>query len=309
MEAVMAESSVWGALSNEFAAAIEKAGRGVVAVNARRRIPSSGVLWKPGVIVTADHAVGRDEDISITLPGGATAAATLGGRDATTDLAILKFDTSALAAPEIGDASTLRPGNWLLMAGRTFEGGTRGGGALVSVAGPAWRTWRGGVMDQTIRLDRNLHPNFSGGAALDEQGRVVGINTSGLSRIGAVVIPASTVERVVGELSKKGHIGRGYLGVGMQPVRLSRAIRESLKISGETGIMIMGVEAGSPAEKAGVVMGDVLVAIDGTSVGDTDELQQYLTGEHIGKTLKATVVRASALKEVAITVGERAAGN
>lgn len=305
----MAESLVWRALSNEFAAAIEKAGKGVVAVNARRRIPSSGVMWKPGIVVTADHGLGRDEDISITLPGGATAVATLGGRDATTDLAILRIESSQLALPEIGEAAALKPGNWVLTAGRTFEGGTRGGGALVSVAGPAWRTWRGGMLDQTIRLDRNLHPNFSGGPALDEQGRIVGITTSGLSRIGAVVIPASTVERVVGELAKKGHIGRGYLGVGMQSVRLSRALRESLKISGETGIMIMGVEPGSPADTAGIVMGDVLVAIDGNSVGDTDELQQFLTSEHIGKTLKATLVRAGALKEVAITVGERAAAN
>jgi serine protease DegQ len=309
-EAGMTESSVWQALSNEFAGAIEKAGKSVVAVNARRRIPSSGVLWKEGIVVTADHAVGRDEDISVILPGGASAAATLAGRDATTDLAILRIEpAAALSVAEIGNSAALKPGYWIVAAGRTLEGDTRGGGALVSIAAGQLRTWRGGVVDQTIRLDRNLHPNLSGGPAVDEKGRVTGMVTSGLSRIAAMVIPASTVEGVVGELAKKGRIGRGYLGVGMQPVRISKALRDSLKISGETGIMIMGVEAGGPAEKAGIVMGDVLAAIDGKTVTDTDELQQYLTSEQIGKTLKATVVRAGALKEVAVIVGERPVGN
>lgn len=315
----MAEAGVLRAFSNEAAEAIEKAAKSVVAVNARRRIPSSGVLWKQGIIVTADHTIGRDEDIQIVLPGGASAEATLAGRDATTDLAILKLNTSesgvsGLVLPEVvggdpksGDSAALKPGHWLLFVGRTYEGGTRGGGAMVSVAAGQWKTWRGGVLDQTIRVDRNLHPNFSGGPAIDERGRVFGIATSGLSRIGAMVIPASTVERVVTELATKGHIGRGYLGVGMQTVRLPQALRESLKLSSETALMIMSVEPGGPAEKAGIVMGDVLVAMEGHAVSDTDDLQQHLSGANIGKTLRATLVRAGVLKEVQVTIAERGA--
>lgn len=308
----MAEAGVLAALSNEGAAAIEKAAKSVVAVNARRRIPSSGVLWKQGIIVTADHTIGREEDIHIVLPGGASAEATLAGRDASTDLAILKLNASEtdggdLALPETTDAKALKPGHWLLLAGRTYEGDTRGGGAMVSVAAGEWKTWRGGALDQTIRVDRNLHPNFSGGPAIDDRGRVLGIATSGLSRIGAMVIPASTVNRVVEELAKKGHIGRGYLGVGMQIVRLPQALRESLKLSSETALMILSVEQGGPAEKAGIAMGDVLVAMEGRAVSDTDDLQQLLTSANIGKTLKATLIRAGALKEVPVTIAERVA--
>jgi S1-C subfamily serine protease len=311
-EPMQHESSVsgtWRALSNESASAIEKAGRAVVAVHARRRIPASGVHWRPGIVVTADHTLERDEEITVTLPDGRTAAATLAGRDPTTDLAILKLEGLGLPVAEIGDIAALKVGHWVLAAGRTSEGGARASLALVGVVGPAWRTWRGGQLDHTVRLDRRLHPNFSGGPAVDDQGRVLGINTSALSRYAAVVIPASTVERVSAELEKKGHIGRGYLGVGMQPVRLPRKLRESLKLASETGIMIVGVEPESPAEKAGVTLGDVLVALDASPIRDIDDVQAYLAGERIGKPVKASIIRGGRLVEVVIAVGERPAAN
>lgn len=302
-------SSTWRALSHESASAIEKAGRAVVAVHARRRIPASGVHWRPGIVVTAAHTLERYEEITVTLPGGRTAGATLGGRDPSTDLAILKVEGLSLPGAEIGDITALKVGHWVLAAGRTSEGGSRASLALVGVVGPAWRTWSGGLLDHTVRLDRNLHPNFSGGPAVDDQGRVLGINTSALSRYAAVVIPASTVERVAAELEQKGHIGRGYLGLGMQPVRLPRKLRESLKLSSETGIMIMRVEPEGPAERAGVTLGDVLVALDASPVGDIDDVQAYLSGEQIGKPVKASFIRGGTLAELVIAVGERPAAS
>jgi len=302
-------SGTWRALSSEFAGAIEKAGRAVVAVHGRRRIPSSGVHWRPGILVTADHALERDEEITVTLPDGGNAAAVLAGRDPGTDLAVLKIEGLGLPAAEIGDITALKPGHWVLAAGRTTEGGARASVAMVAVVGPAWRTWRGGLLDHTVRLDRNLHPNFSGGPILDEQGRLLGINTSALSRYAAVVVPAATVERVTAELEKKGYIGRGYLGVGMQPVRLPRKLRESLKLAGETGIMVVAVEPHSPAEQAGVMLGDVLVALETSPIRDIDDVQTYLAGEHIGKPVKASIIRGGNLENAVITVGERPAGN
>ena len=302
-------SGTWRALSSESASAIEKVGATVVAVHARRRIPASGVHWRPGIVVTADHALERDEEISVTLPDGRTTVGTLAGRDHSTDVAILKIESVDLPVPEIGDITTLKVGQWVLAAGRTSEGGARASLALVGVVGPAWRTWRGGVLDHTVRLDRNLHPNLSGGPTVDDQGRLLGINTSGFSRYTAVVIPASTVERVATELEKKGRIGRGYLGVGMQPVRLPRKFRELSKAGSETGIMIMRVEPESPAERAGLTLGDVLIALDETSVRDIDDVQAYLTGEHIGKSVKASIIRGGALAEVVIVVGERPLAN
>lgn len=302
-----AVSSTWHALSGEFASSVEKAGRSVVAVHARRRIPSSGIHWKPGIIVTAEHTIERDEEITISLPDGRTTAATLAGRDASTDLAILKFESGNLPTAETGDAATVKTGNWLLAAGRTAEGAARAALTIVGVTGPALRTWRGGLLDQTIRLDRRLHPNLSGGPAVDDQGRVLGINTSGLSRLAAVVIPASTVERVVAELVKKGHIGRAYLGVGMQTVRLPRNVRESLKLASETGIMVMGVEPGSPAEKAGVMLGDVLISLDSITLRDVGDVQTFLSGDRIGKSSRASILRNGKLVDATITIGERPA--
>ncbi len=220
-------SNIWRTLSDEFANAVNHAGASIVTVHARRRIPSSGVHWRTGIIVTADHTIERDEDITVTLPDGRNVPATLAGRDATTDIAILKIDAGNLAVAEKSDAATLKTGNLILAAGRTAEGAVRASSALVGVTGPALRTWQGGQLDLTVRLDRRLHPNLSGGPALDDRGRAFGINTSGLSRLASLVIPASTVERVSSELEKKGHIGRAYLGVGMQPVRLSAKLSGS----------------------------------------------------------------------------------
>ena len=245
----------------------------------------------------------------MTLPDGRNLPATLAGRDPTTDIAILKIDAGNLAIVEKADTATLEAGNLLLAAGRTAEGATRASSALVGVTGPALRTWQGGQLDLTVRLDRRLHPNLSGGPAVDDQGRAYGINTSGLSRLASLVIPASTVDRVSAELEKKGHMGRAYLGVGMQPVRLSEKLREALKISNEIGIMVAGVEQEGPAEKAGVMLGDVLVALDGKPLNNLRGVQNFLIGAQIGKPVKASIIRGGALMEVVITVGERPAAN
>jgi S1-C subfamily serine protease len=302
-------ASTWRALSDDFAKAINQASASVVTVHARRRIPSSGVHWRAGIIVTADHTIERDEDITVTLPDGRNVPATLAGRDPSTDIAILKVDAGNLAIAEKSDAAKLKTGNLLLAAGRTADGATRASSALVGVTGPALRTWQGGQLDLTVRLDRRLHPNLSGGPALDDQGRAFGINTSGLSRLASLVIPASTVDRVSAELEKKSHMGRAYLGVGMQPVRLSPKVRETLKIANEIGIMVAGVEPEGPAEKAGVMLGDVIVALDGKPLNNLRSVQNLLIGAQIGKSVKASIIRGGALVEVVVIVGERPAAN
>lgn len=300
-------SNTWQSLSSEAASAIEKAGRSVVAVHARRRIPASGVIWRPGIIVTANHAVEYDDEIAVTLPDQTRISATLAGRDPSTDLAILKFSGENAAVATQSDAAALHPGNLVLAAGRTAEGTPRASLAMVAVTGPAWRTSAGGTVDRVLRLDRNLHPNLSGGPLVDSTGFILGINTPALSRFATTVIPAATVERVTAELEKKGHIGRGYLGVGMQPIALPEKLRESFKLKNETGVMIVSVEPDGPAEKAGVMIGDILVALDAQPVNDTDDVQKYLTSEHVAKPVKASLIRGGAQTEATITVGERPA--
>ncbi len=302
-------AGVWQAFSQEAASAVDRASRAVVAVHGRRRIPASGVHWRAGVIATADHAIERDDEMEVTLPGGRHVTAKLAGRDPSTDLAILKIDAAALPVAELAETASFASGQFVLAAACTAEGGTRAALALVSVVAAASRTWRGGMLDQTLRLDRNLHPNFSGGPAIDEQGRVLGINTSGLSRFAGVIVPVATVNRVVAELDKKGHIGRGYLGVGMAPVALPQAVRESLKLSTETGIMVMAVEPESPAAKAGLLLGDIFVAFDAKPLHGLRDMQSCLTSERIGKSVAASIIRGGKLVDVTVTVGEKPVAN
>lgn len=293
------------ALSNDLAAAVEQAGSAVVAVNARQRMPSSGVHWRPGVVVTADHTVKREEEITVTLPDGRTVPATLAGRDLSTDLAVLKLPGVELPAAEIGDASLLKVGHIVLALGRPGESGLSASLGVVSAKSGAWRTWRGGQIDQFVRLDLTLYPGFSGGPLVDASGRVVGINTSGLSRRMDLVIPASTINRVVDQLLEKGRIARGYLGLGMQPVRLPDTLKNTLNLSDTGGVIVVNVEQNGPGDQAGVLIGDVLVALDGKPVSDTGDVQAMLGPDRVGKTISAHIVRGGLSVESAIAVGER----
>jgi len=296
-------------LSNNLADAVERAGASTVAVHARQRHPASGVLWQPGVIVATDHTVERDDDIAVTLPDGTSASATLAGRDPSTDIAILKVDSATTSVAPVGDAAALRVGQLALAVGRFGEAGGPGGvGAsfgVVSALGGAWSTWRGGQIDQFIRADVTLYPGFSGGPLVNAAGEIVGINTSGLSRTMGLTIPATTVNRVVEQLLARGHIARGYLGVGLQPVRLPDTLKQAVGVSGETGVIVISIESGGPAEKAGLFIGDILIALDDMPVTDTDAVQALLGPERIGTPLAAKIARGGAPVDVTITVGER----
>lgn len=303
-------SSALLALSNDLASAVEQAGRAVVAVNARRRIPSSGVHWRSGVIVTADQTVKRDEEITVTLPDNRTVPATLAGRDSSTDLAVLKLQElemphpASLPTAEIGDASLLKVGHIVLAVARPGESGLSASMGVVSALSGAWRTWGGGQIDQFVRLDLTLYPGFSGGPLVDASGRVVGINTSG-PRSMVLTIPASTVNRVIDGLLEKGHIARGYLGLGMQPVHLPDTLKSALNLPCNSGVIVVNVEPNGPAEQAGVLIGDVLLLLNGTPVSDTGDVQKMLGPDSVGKMLSVQIIRGGALAEVAIAVGER----
>ena len=292
------------ALSNNLADAVEQASQVVVAVNARQRMSSSGVHWQQGVVVTADHTVKRDEEITVTLSDNRNVSATLVGRDSSTDLAVLKLSETELPTAEICDTASLKVGHIVLALGRSSEGISASYG-VISALGSAWRTWSGGQIDHFVRPDLRLYPGFSGGPLVDISGRVIGINTSGLARRMDVVIPASTINRVVDQLLATGRIARGYLGVGMQPVRLPDTLKSKLNLPALGGVIVVNVELDGPAEKAGVLIGDVLVALDGTSVSDTGDVLAMLVPERVGKTISAQIIRGGTLIEVAIAVGER----
>jgi len=288
--------STLAALSDDLAGAVERAGRAVVAVHGRQHRPSSGVVWRPNVVVTAEHTLKRDEEITVTLPDGSSAPAVLAGRDVGTDLAVLKADTGKAAAAELGDTRNLQIGHVVLALGRSGERGVNASLGLISGLGGPWRTWRSGHVDQLVRLDVTLYPGFSGGPLVDAEARIVGINTSGLSRVMAVAIPVSTIERVAMDLLERGRVVRGYLGIGMHPVRLP---------DGRSGLIAIHVQPDSPAAQAGVLIGDVLIQVNGGGVSDHDDVHNHLGPGSIGQTLKVAVLRGGAAMEVEITVGER----
>ncbi|HZS04339.1 MAG TPA: trypsin-like peptidase domain-containing protein [Blastocatellia bacterium] len=302
------ESNALPAFSDGLAGAVERAGGAIVAINARQRIPSSGILWREGVIAAADHTIKREEEITVLLPDGRTVPATLAGRDPGTDLAVLKFDSAGLGPAEIGDTASLKVGHLVLAVGRVSEHGPSASLGVVSATGGAWRTWRGGMLDQFVRLDLAIYDGFSGGPLVDLQGRVVGLNTSGLTRGGALTIPTATVNRVVDEILARGHVRRAWLGVGMQPVQLPEALRQRLNLTNEYGVIVLSVEPDGPADKSGMLVGDVLVALGGAPVSDTDEVQAALGPERVGQPLDAGLIRGGALVQLTITVGERPQG-
>jgi S1-C subfamily serine protease len=304
MESSSFESSSLLALSNNLADAVERAGRAVVAVNARHRIPSSGVHWRTGVIVTADHTVRRDEEITVTLPDNRTVAATLIGRDSSTDLAVLKLQDVDLPTAEIGDTDALKVGNIVLAVARPGDRGLSASLGVVSAKGIAQRNWCGGQTEGFIKLDLSLYPGFSGSPLVDATGTVVGINTVG-PRSMVLAIPVATVNRVIDTLLEKGRITRGYLGLGMQPVLLPDRLKNALNLSSNGGVIVINVEANGPADRAGVLIGDVLISLDRQPISDTGDVQAMLGSESVGKTLNAQIIRGGALVEVPIAIGER----
>jgi S1-C subfamily serine protease len=288
-------------LSNDLAAAVERAAPAIVAVHARPRLPSTGVLWRPGIVVTAEHAVRVDEEIRVAWSDGRAAPATLVGRDPGTDLAVLRIAESDRLGAEIGDSAELKAGNLVLAVGY----GPRVSWGVVSAVGGAWRTSRGGEVDRFLRVDLVLYPGFSGGPLVNASGKVAGLVTSGLSRQLELAVPTSTVTRVVDELLATGRVSRGYLGIGLQSVALPEALKRLAPDSGARGVIVVSIETDGPAARAGLMLGDVLVALEGTPLHDPGDVQAAVAGRKVGTAVTVSLIRAGAPLQVAVTLAER----
>jgi S1-C subfamily serine protease len=288
-------------LSNDLASAVERAARSVVAVHARPRLPSTGVHWRPGIVVTAEHTVRVEEEIRVVWPDGRAAPASLVARDPGTDLAVLRVGDTDWPVAEVGDGAELKVGNLVLAVGY----GPRASWGVVSAVGGPWRTWRGGEVDRFVRVDLALYPGFSGGPLVEASGKVAGLVTSGLSRQLELAVPASTVMRIVDELLATGRISRSYLGLGLQPVALPEALRRLAPGSEPHGLIVVSIEADGPAARAGVMLGDVLVALEGRPLHDPGDVQAVLAGRRPGTAVTASLIRAGAPLDAVITLGER----
>jgi serine protease Do len=292
-------------LSNELAGIVQAAAPHIVSVRARRHYPSSGVCWNPNVIVTANHTIQREEDITVALADGTIVEATLAGRDPGTDLAVLKIEAPGSPAPRVDEEATVKAGELALVVGRSPDSGVNASLGIISAVSGAWRTWRGGQLDAYMRLDAKLFPHSSGGAVVSTRGEIMGIATSALSRIAGLAIPVSTVQRVTENLLQRGFVPRGYIGIGVQPVHLPEEMRKTLSIPNASGLVVLTVEPNGPADNAGILIGDIVIGVDKAVIEDISDLQEYSDSGVIGNAAKISYLRGGALKSSEIVVGER----
>jgi len=299
-------SNVLVELSNSLAAATEKAGKSTVMVNARRRMPASGIAFAADLVLTANHVVEMDEDISVTLADGTEIPAKLAGRDPGTDLAVLRLDRAAATPAEA--AADAKVGQFVLALGRpSAEGIEASLGVLSAISGPA-RTPQG-TLERFYRTDTTPYPGFSGGPLVDAEGKIVGLNTSGFGRGAAITIPASIAWKIAEQLATHGSVKRGYLGVRSQVVEIPSAARQALKREQATGLLIIGTETGSPAEKANLTVGDILVGFEGQPITDHDELFAALAKDVVDKESAFEILRGGQPQTVRVNVTERPAAS
>lgn len=291
-------------LSNGFASAVERVASCVVAVHGRPRISSSGIVWRPGLVLTADAALRRDEDIRVSLPNGETVAATLKGRDPSTDLALLACDTAS-ATPATFATNAAKPGHIVLTVGRTADTGPIVTMGIVSGVSGEWQAWRGGKLDEFVRLDVSLYPTSVGGAVADPEGHLLGIVAAGLSRSSVLTITRATIDRVAETLLTKGRISRGYLGIGLQHVAIPESVKQLLKLTQDTGIMALNVADEGPGARAGMMMGDVILSLGGREITSAEALHAVLDPSTVGKQLPVSILRGGALIALTVTIAER----
>jgi len=295
-------SNVLVELSNSMAAAAEKAGASTVLVNARRRMPASGVAFAPDLILTADHVIEQEEGITVLLPDGTETGAKLAGRDPGSDLAVLRLDKPLAKPAETSPQA--RIGALVLALGRPSPEGIEVSLGVVSATGGPVRTPRGSI-DRFIRTDTTPFPGFSGGPLVDAEGRVVGVNTSGFGHGIALTLPADYAWKVADQLAKHGSVQRGYLGIRSQGVDLSAPAQKALKREQATGLLVISVEKDSPAEAGGMIVGDILVAVDGQPVADHDALFARLAGDAVGKSAPVEVLRGGQPQKLTVKIGAR----
>jgi S1-C subfamily serine protease len=282
-------------LSERTAALVERVAQSVVPVQGGRRA-TSGIHWRAGVIVTAEEALERDDDIAVSLPDGRQVSATLAGRDPTTDVAVLRFQPDGLPVAALGDAALLRPGHWVMAVGRHRAGAIASQG-IVSIAGPAWQSQQGGTIDRLIRLDLSLSLGGEGGAVIDAAGRTLGMAVLGPRRR-VLAIPSSTIDRAVERLLAKGRVARAYLGASLEAVRLGAP-------SEKRGVLVVGLDPEGPAARAGLLVGDIVTQWNGASVGRVRDIWRALGSDNVGATVALTLLRGGKPETAQVTLGER----
>ena len=304
-EAMSTATSDLAGFSHSLEDLVAKSVSGIVAVKAAPYRVVSGIWVREDICAVADHSLRREDRVPVHTADGNHASATILGRDPGVDLAFLKTEGRSAKQIPTADSASLKPGSLAVVVGLTLDVGPSASiGILGAVGGPR-RTWRGATLDHFYRLDVNLYPSQSGAAVVNHAGELIGLATPALLRHSAVAVPLATINRILEELLKTGRIREGYLGVGMQPIPLPESLREKTGYSSQSGLIVLNVVSNSPADDAGVQLGDILVALEGQPIFDVDELQAVLRGENVGRGLRAVFVRGGETMETQITIAER----
>jgi len=301
MEAITSGSDVLGKFSDQLADAVERAERSIVLVNGRERQAASGLVFASDLILTAAHVLER-EDPEIETYEGKTFQGKVTAHDPGSDLALIKVEGLGLEPAKVA-ARAAKLGQYVLAVGRPASGQPMASGGIVSAIGGPVRTRDGTLLEKYLTTDARPYPGFSGGALINTAGEVLGVMTSGVLGNTSVAIPAALAWRIGEALSKSGNVKRGYLGIGSQPVELGESQRAGR--DQESGLLVVHVEEEGGAQKAGILLGDIIVGLDGQTVTDSDDLLALLAGERVGKTVNVDIIRAGELKSLRIVVGER----
>ncbi|WFU26244.1 S1C family serine protease [Bradyrhizobium sp. CB1717] len=285
----MTDLSPLSSLSSALADVVARTAPSVVSVHSHRS-RSTGFVWKSGLIVTADEALADEGEVEIGLDDGGRVAATIAGRDHTTDIALLRAN---IALTPVKLAATVPPLGALSIVVATHRETPSAALGMISASGKSWRSLRGGDIDARIELDVRLRESQQGGLALDASGAAFGMAVLGPRRV--LVIPTATIERIAPQLETRGRIARGYLGLGLQPVRLDDGI----------GAMVMNVDKAGPSAAAGIRQGDVIVAVNDQKLSGVRALSRTLGPASVGAVVDVAVRRGGEPVSFKVTVGER----
>lgn len=291
-------------LSQELSSIVAEVGNAVVAVHGNRYC-ASGIYWQQGLIVTSYESVNLEEKVYVTLPQGEAIEVEVVGSDPTTDIAVLQLPSGhELPIPKIAETSPLGVGSLVLGVGRSPDSGIFASFGIVQTLGEPWRSSSGGIIDRLIKVDLKLSRRGAGGPLVDAEGRIVGFNTFGPRR-SILTIPASTIHRVVTQLREKGRIPQAYLGIGMQSVKIPESLQSQFSIANRQGLMVVSLEPQQAAEQGGILLGDILVALNDKPIEDSRTFQFFLDSRSIGQTLTVHLIRGGELRQLEVTVGER----
>jgi S1-C subfamily serine protease len=288
--------------SDAVAARAAAATNAVVAIRLAHGRHITGLLWRSGIVVVSEQALPDKNDFELVAAGGAVIAASIAGRDPSTNIAILR-PAEPIASPSIA-AGEARTGAIALAIGADGTGGASARLGIVNLAGPEWHSSRGGLIDRRIVLDVRLARREEGGPVFDAAGACLGMSTFG-PRGQVIVIPAATIERVVPMLLRDGRIARGWLGVALQAVAVPDLLRETADQS--SGLMVMSVVEDGPAAQAGIVAGDIILSVDGTSAHRFRKIAKLFGADSIGRKADVRLIRSGAVITVQTTIAERRA--